>query len=275
MPFIRAGDITVHYLIEGPENAPAVMLSNSLGTSLAVWDAQAASLRQKYRVVRYDTRGHGLTDVTPVGASGYTMDQLADDAAALIKALGLKRVHFCGLSIGGMLGQRLAAKAPELLASLILCDTAPYMNPHVWDERIAAIRQGGIEVTAEATMQRWFTKGFHAAQPDAVKGIRNMLVRTPADGYIGCAYAFREVWSRPGLPMKTRSMLTIAMLTALGRYDELAAHIRATRQSGVSREEVKEILMQAAIYAGVPAAMSAFSRAQQVYAELDKELDKE
>jgi len=88
-------------------------------------------------------------------------------------------------------------------------------------------------------------------------------------------YAFGEVWSRPGLPMKTRSMLTIAMLTALGRYDELAAHIRATRQSGVSREEVKEILMQAAIYAGVPAAMSAFSRAQQVFAEIDKDMDKE
>jgi 3-oxoadipate enol-lactonase len=193
MPFIRAGDITVHYLIEGPENAPVVMLSNSLGTSLAVWDAQAAALRQKYRVVRYDTRGHGLTDVTPVGTSGYTMDQLADDAAALIKVLGLKRVHFCGLSIGGMLGQRLAAKAPELLASLILCDTAPYMNPHVWDERIAAIRQGGIEVTAEATMDRWFTKRFHQAQPDAVKGIRNMLVRTPAEGYIGCAYAIRNM----------------------------------------------------------------------------------
>ncbi|MGH7035930.1 MAG: 3-oxoadipate enol-lactonase [Stellaceae bacterium] len=193
MPFIRAGGITVHYLIEGPENAPVAMLSNSLGTSLAVWDAQAAALRQKYRVVRYDTRGHGLTDVTPVGVSGYTMDQLADDAAALIKVLGLKRVHFCGLSIGGMLGQRLAAKAPELLASLILCDTAPYMNPHVWDERIAAIRQGGIEVTAEATMDRWFTKGFHAAQPDAVQGIRNMLVRTPAEGYIGCAYAIRNM----------------------------------------------------------------------------------
>lgn len=193
MPFIRAGDITVHYLVEGPESAPVVMLSNSLGTSLAIWDAQAASLRQKYRVLRYDTRGHGLTDVTPVGVSGYTMDQLADDAAALIKALGLKRVHFCGLSIGGMLGQRLAAKAPELLASLILCDTAPYMNPQVWDERIAAIRQGGIEVTAEATMDRWFTKRFHAGQPDAVKGIRNMLVRTPADGYIGCAYAIRNM----------------------------------------------------------------------------------
>ncbi len=193
MAFVRAGDITVHYLLEGPENAPVVMLSNSLGTSLAVWDAQAAALRGKYRVLRYDTRGHGLTDVTPAGNSGYSMDQLADDAAALIRALGLKRVHLCGLSIGGMLGQRLAAKAPELLASLILCDTAPYMNPQVWDERIAAIRKSGLEIVAEGTMQRWFTQRFHETQPDAVKGIRNMLVRTPAEGYIGCAYAIRDM----------------------------------------------------------------------------------
>ncbi len=193
MPFIRAGDITVHYLLEGPESAPVVMLSNSLGTSLAVWDAQAAALRSKYRVLRYDTRGHGLTDAPLAGNTGYTMDQLADDAAALIKALGIKRVHLCGLSIGGMLGQKLAAKAPELFSSLILCDTAPYMNPQVWDERIAMIRKDGMEAVAEGTMQRWFTKRFHEQQPDALKGIRNMLVRTPVEGYVGCAYAIKHM----------------------------------------------------------------------------------
>jgi 3-oxoadipate enol-lactonase len=193
MPFIRAGDITVHYLLEGPENAPVVMLSNSLGTSLAIWDAQAAALRGKYRVLRYDTRGHGLTDAPDAGETGYTMEQLADDAAALIKVLGLKRVHLCGLSIGGMLGQKLAAKSPELLLSLILCDTAAHMNPDVWDERIAAIRSGGLQVVAGGTMQRWFTKRFHEQQLDAMKGIRNMLVRTPAEGYIGCAYAIRNM----------------------------------------------------------------------------------
>jgi 3-oxoadipate enol-lactonase len=193
MPFIRADDITVHYVLEGPESAPVVMLSNSLGTSLAVWEAQAVSLRSKYRVLRYDTRGHGLTDAPPAGNTGYSIDQLADDAAALIKALGVKRVHLCGLSIGGMLGQKLAAKSPELLSSLILCDTAPYMNPQVWDERIALIRKDGIEAVAEGTMQRWFTPRFREHQPDAVKGIRNMLVRTPAEGYVGCAYAIRNM----------------------------------------------------------------------------------
>lgn len=193
MAFIRAGDITVHYLLEGPENAPVVMFSNSLGTSLSIWDAQAAALRDKYRVLRYDTRGHGLTDAPAAGDTGYTMERLAEDAAALIKALGLKRVHLCGLSIGGMLGQKLAAKSPELLSSLILCDTAAYMNPDVWDERIAAIRKGGIEVVAAGTMQRWFTPRFHEQQPDALQGIRNMLVRTPVEGYVGCAYAIRNM----------------------------------------------------------------------------------
>jgi 3-oxoadipate enol-lactonase len=193
MAFIRAGDITVHYLLEGPENAPVIMFSNSLGTSLAIWEAQAAALRSKYRVLRYDTRGHGLTDAPVAGNTGYTMELLAEDAAALIKALGLKRVHLCGLSIGGMLGQKLAARSPELLASLILCDTAPYMNPDVWDERIAAIRKSGIEIVAAGTMQRWFTPRFHDRQPDALQGIRNMLVRTPAEGYIGCAYAIRNM----------------------------------------------------------------------------------
>src|SRR5215472_5224348 len=109
MPFIRTGDIVTHYLLEGPENAPVVMFSNSLGTSLAIWDNQAAALKGKYRVLRYDTRGHGLTDAPDAGEAGYTMEMLADDAAALIRALGLKKVHLCGLSIGGMLGQKLAA----------------------------------------------------------------------------------------------------------------------------------------------------------------------
>ncbi|HVA16049.1 MAG TPA: 3-oxoadipate enol-lactonase [Stellaceae bacterium] len=198
MPFVRAGDITVHYVLEGPENAPVVMLSNSLGTSLALWDAQAAVLRGKYRVLRYDTRGHGLTDAPDVGEAGYTMDLLADDAAALMKALGLRRVHLCGLSIGGMLGQKLAAKAPELLASLILVDTASQMSQSVWDERIAAIRKsGGIAVTVDGTMERWFTKPFREREPATIAGIRNMYLRTPMAGYLGCALAIRNMDLRP------------------------------------------------------------------------------
>jgi 3-oxoadipate enol-lactonase len=193
VPFIRVGDINVHYLLEGPENAPVVMFSNSLGTSLSLWDAQAAALRGKYRVLRYDTRGHGLTDLTPVGNVGYSMEMLADDAAALIKALGIKKVHLCGLSIGGMLGQKLAARSPELLISLILCDTAATMDKKTWDDRIVAIRKEGIETIVEGTMQRWFTKPFHESHPEVLAGIRNMLRRIPAEGYVGCSFGIRDM----------------------------------------------------------------------------------
>jgi 3-oxoadipate enol-lactonase len=198
MPFIRTGDIVTHYLLEGPENAPVVMFSNSLGTSLAIWENQAAALRGKYRVLRYDTRGHGLTDAPDAGEAGYSMDMLADDAAALIKALGLKKVHLCGLSVGGMLGQKLAAKAPELLASLILTDTASQMSQTIWDERIAAIRKANsIAGTVDATMERWFTKPFRDRDPIAIAGIRNMYGRTPVAGYLGCAVAIRNMDLRP------------------------------------------------------------------------------
>ncbi len=193
MPFIRAGDITIHYLLEGPENAPVVMFSNSLGTNLSMWDAQAAALRGKYRVLRYDSRGHGMTDLTPVGDTGYSMEMLAGDAVNLLKALGIKKVHLCGLSIGGMMGQKLAATAPELLSSLILCDTAATMDKKTWNDRIVAIRKDGIEVIVEGTMQRWFTKPYHNSHPEVLNGIRNMLRRTPAEGYVGCAFGIRDM----------------------------------------------------------------------------------
>lgn len=193
MSFLRAGGITVHYNLAGPEGAPVVMMSNSLGTSLAIWDPQAEALASRFRVLRYDTRGHGLTDCPSAGAKGYTIDQLTGDAVALMDALKLDRVHFCGLSIGGLIGQRLAATAPQRVKSLILCDTAPRIGPpQMWDDRIAAIRKGGIEAIAEGTMQRWFTTRFHVERQAELNGIRNMLVRTPAEGYIGCSLAIRD-----------------------------------------------------------------------------------
>jgi 3-oxoadipate enol-lactonase len=192
MSFLRAGDITVHYNLAGPAGAPVVMMSNSLGTSLAIWDPQAEALLSRFRVLRYDTRGHGLTDC-PTAAKGYTIDQLSADAVALLDALELDAVHFCGLSIGGLIGQRLAATAPQRVKSLILCDTAPRIGPpQMWDDRVAAIRKGGIEVIAEGTMQRWFTTRFQVERQAELAGIRNMLVRTPPEGYIGCSLAIRD-----------------------------------------------------------------------------------
>ena len=258
MPFVRAGDITIHYLIEGPESASVVMFSNSLGTSLAMWDAQAAALRGKYRVLRYDTRGHGLSDAP---AGDYTMDMLADDAAALVKALKIPRVHLCGISLGGMMGQRLAAQAPSLLASLILCDTASTMVPAVWDERMAAIRKAGsIDVTTAGTMERWFTAAFPARDPAMIAGIKNMYRRTPFDGYLGCATAIRNMDLRedgpkiacptlvivgeedPSTPVASAQSLNKAIKGSTLKIIPQAAHISPIEQADAVTRAVGDFL---------------------------------
>ncbi len=190
MAFTAAGDITVHYHLAGPPGAPVVLLANSIGTSLHIWDRPAAALAERFRVLRYDMRGHGLTDATP---APYSIDRLAGDALALLDALEIGRAHVCGLSIGGMVAQRLAAGAPGRVASLVLCGTASRIGPPaLWDERIAAIRAGGLAAIADGVLARWFTPAFRAGQPVRLSGYANMLVRTPAEGYIGCAMAIRD-----------------------------------------------------------------------------------
>lgn len=190
MAFVAAGGITVHHDLAGPAGAPVVLFANSIGTSFHIWDAQAAALSGRFRVLRYDMRGHGLTDATP---GPYGMDTLADDALAMLDALAIDRAHVCGLSIGGMMAQRMAAKAPHRVASLMLCDTASRIGPpSVWDDRIAAIRERGMPAIAQGVMTRWFTERFRAEQADRVRGYANMLGRTTAEGYIGCAMAIRN-----------------------------------------------------------------------------------
>jgi len=191
MPFIRAGGLAVHYQLDGDARAPVVMLSNSLGTDLHLWDAQLPALLPKFRVLRYDMRGHGLTDVGPVEA--YTIDMLASDALALLDALGLDRVHFCGLSIGGVVGQKLGAKAGGRFRSLTLCNTAMRIGvAKTYQDRIEAVRQGGMASIVEAVLQRWFTPEFFQSHPETVAGYRNIVSRTPAAGYIGCCFAIRD-----------------------------------------------------------------------------------
>jgi len=195
VPFIRAGDLAVHYELAGPANAPVVMFANSLGTNFHVWDAQAEAMTATFRVLRYDMRGHGMTDCPAPTAAvpGFTIDQLAGDAVALLDALGLDKVHFCGLSIGGMVAQRLGGTVPDRLLSLVLCDTASRIGtPAMWQDRVAAIRAGGMDSIADAVLTRWFTPAFYAREPAALAGFRNMLSRTPVDGYGGCCLAIRD-----------------------------------------------------------------------------------
>jgi 3-oxoadipate enol-lactonase len=190
---ISANGIQMHYTLEGPADAPMVTMSHSLATDLSMWDPQAKALVQRYRVLRYDTRGHGATDA-PAGA--YTLTQLADDARALLKALGIARTHWIGLSMGGMIGQTLALTSPEILRSLSLCDTSsriPADMKHVWDERIATVDAKGMDPMVEPTIARWFTPKFIETRKDVIEPVRAMIRRTPPKGYVGCCHAIKAL----------------------------------------------------------------------------------
>jgi 3-oxoadipate enol-lactonase / 4-carboxymuconolactone decarboxylase len=372
--------VEVHYEESGRPDAPALLLSNSLGTDLSMWDPQLPVLAEHFRVIRYDTRGHGRSPAPP---GPYTLADLGGDALALLDKLGLSRVHFCGLSLGGMTGMWLAANAPERIDRLVLCATSALLGPpEFWQERIDAVLAGGTASLADAIVGRWLTPGFRTAHPDVEAKVRAMVLDTPGPGYAGCCAAIQsmdllpvlpgvrartlviagsadpatppehgariaaaipgarllvlddvahllnlqqpaavtevvrahltaadpyqdgmatrrqvlgdehvdravanttgltadfqryltstawgQVWSRPGLDRRTRSAATLAVLTALRATDELAMHLRAALRNGLSPAEIAEVLLHTAVYAGVPAANTAFRIAAEVLSE--------
>lgn len=176
----------MHYRIDGPKQAPTVVFANSLGTDLRLWDALLAHL-PGFRAIRFDKRGHGLSD----GTDALRIEDLAEDAAALIEAEGRGPVVFVGLSIGGMIGQNLAARRSDLLRALVLSNTAAKMgSPDAWRDRIAAVRAGGCAAIADAVMERWFGPAFRAT--DALRPWRNMLARSDAQGYAAACEAIAQ-----------------------------------------------------------------------------------
>ncbi len=186
---IQANGISVNYTFDGPANAPVVTLSNSLATNLGMWEPTLPALTSRFRVLRYDTRGHGQTEA-PRGA--YTLEQLAEDALALLRALDVQRTHWVGLSLGGMIGQTLALKAPDALMSLSLCDTSsrlPADAKPMWDERIRTAETKGMEPLVESTLVRWFTAPFRERHKDVVDRVATMIRTTPVAGYAGCCQA--------------------------------------------------------------------------------------
>jgi len=190
---VQVNGIDVAYALSGPDGAPAVMLSHSLGSSAVMWAPQLAALAQRYRVLCYDTRGHGGSSAPP---GAYSLDLLGDDAVALMDGLGLEQVHWVGLSMGGMIGQNLVLRTPERLASLTLCDTTAQIPPEgqaMWDDRITAAREEGMAALAESTMQRWFTPDYLRGAPQAIDDIRAQFLDTPVDGFIGCCAALKEL----------------------------------------------------------------------------------
>jgi 3-oxoadipate enol-lactonase / 4-carboxymuconolactone decarboxylase len=380
--FLQLGDIAVHAQLEGPAKAPPVLLLHSLGTTLQLWDPQAAALAPRHRVVRMDLRGHGLTEAT---AGPYSMERLARDALALLDALGIPAAHVGGVSIGGRIALTTAALAPGRVLSVMACDTAlEFGPPEMWQGRMDAVAAGGLAAVADAVMERWVVDRSLASS----KGLRRMLLGTDPVGYAGCAAALRDcratevvgridcpttivvgerdlstppaaaqaihaavpgstlttiaeaahlpnfereaaftkailahmtaqtelpadaaeaglavrrkvlgeahvarseaaltpldlpfrefilegvwgrVWTRPGLAHRDRSLLCLAMLAALGHHEEFALHVRATANTGVTPEEIVEVIVQVGAYAGVPAANGALRIARDVLREM-------
>lgn len=184
---IDANGIELHCEVEG--EGPWVVLCHALACDLRMWDEQVAALRERFRVVRFDTRGHGASSVPP---APYTFAQLVRDVQGLYAALRIEQAHLVGISLGGMVAQEFALAHPRYMASLVLCDTTsryPEGTDKMWEERIATVRAGGTGPLVEATLERWFTAPFRAARPDVMARIGAMIRETSAEGYIGCGAA--------------------------------------------------------------------------------------
>ncbi len=190
MPFVHLHGDHFHYELDGARSAPVLVLSNSLGTTLDMWRPQVEAFGRRFRLLRYDTRGHGDSAVT---RGPYTIAQLGGDVIALLDALDINRAHFCGLSMGGVTGMWLATHAAQRFERFVLCNTAARVGTaEFWATRIATLRQGGLEPVAPGFMERWFSAPFRTRDPQTVAMMRKMLVSTPLDGYIACCEALRD-----------------------------------------------------------------------------------
>ncbi|MEW6669588.1 MAG: 3-oxoadipate enol-lactonase [Thermodesulfobacteriota bacterium] len=193
MMYIQANGIRIHYELEGSSSAPVMTLSNSLATNLSMWEPQMEILLRSYRVLRYDTRGHGKSEVSE---GPYSFEMLAADVRSLLRALGIEKTYFMGISMGGMIGQQLALESPEMLTSMILCDTSSHVPQEawpIWDERIRIAETQGLEPLLQQTLERWFTLPFRNQHPEVIKKIGDMIRATDRRGYIGCCHAIRNL----------------------------------------------------------------------------------
>jgi 3-oxoadipate enol-lactonase len=265
MPFIEVNGLRLRYRLEGKPDAPALVFSNSLGTNLSMWDPQASALRDTFRILRYDTRGHGLSAVTP---GPYTQEQFGRDILALMDAVEIRQAHFCGLSMGGQVGIWLGANAPERFTRMVLCDTAAHIGtPDIWNARIAAIRAGGMPAIVSGTIERWFTLNFIQQEPEIIVSVRRMILHTPPQGYIACCEAIRDAdltaqASRVNLPALVISGAhdpatpaaqgrSLASMIHGARYFELeASHLSNIEAAHEFTTALREFLSGAAVPAG-------------------------
>ncbi len=251
----KAHGVAINYALEGPAGAPVVTLSHSLAADLTMWDPTVPGLAGRYRVLRYDVRGHGGSESTP---GAYSLDLLADDALALLRALGIERTHWVGLSLGGMIGQALALRAPAALASLVLCDTASGMPPGmrpVWDQRIAMVEAGGAAARLDDVIARWFTPAFVEARRDVVERTLAMIARTTPRGFAGCCAAIRDLDLTERL-----AEIRVPTLLIVGEDDE-ATPVAASQLIQHHIEDAELVILKSAAHLSNVEQPEAFNRA--------------
>ncbi|MBV9613476.1 MAG: 3-oxoadipate enol-lactonase [Acidobacteriaceae bacterium] len=198
MPFADIGRTTAHYELHGPADGALLVLSHSLGSDLSMWDPQVPVFSNRFRVLRYDTRGHGRSSV-PSGP--YTIEQLTQDVVDLLDFLGERQAYFCGLSMGGMVGMQLAHDHPERLRALVLASTAPRIGSiETWNARIDTVRQNGMQALSQSIIERWFTLAFRLRHPEIIAKIERSILNTPPEGYAACCAVLRDTDLRPLLP---------------------------------------------------------------------------
>lgn len=225
MNTIHVNGIDIRYRIDG--SGPWLVLSHSLGTDHSIWDKQVAALAPRFRVLRFDARGHGGSSA-PAGA--YDFAQLTADAIGLMDALAIERSHFVGISMGGMIAQHVALAAPARIDRLVLASTTSGYAPEakaVWRQRIDAVAADGVEPLVAPTLERWFTPPFRAAHPDLMARIGNLIRATPAAGYIGCCHAISNLATTTALPRIACPTLVIAGAEDVGTPPAMGREIAA------------------------------------------------
>jgi 3-oxoadipate enol-lactonase len=207
MPTIRINGEDFHIQVDGPKGYPALLLSNSLSSDTSMWDDQIPVWSERFQVIRYDQRGHGKSVASP---APYSIEQLGRDAIGVMDTLGIEKAHWCGLSMGGMVGMWVLTNAPERVGKAVLANTAAHMGPpELWNGRIRTAERGGMKALVEPTIERWFPEDFRKAAPDTMDRMRAMILRTPVAGYIGSCAAIRDMDQRESIRTINHPVLVI------------------------------------------------------------------
>ncbi|WKU20301.1 3-oxoadipate enol-lactonase [Advenella alkanexedens] len=243
MSSIQINNETFNYELNGPENTPVLFLSNSLGTTHSMWAKQVDYFSKNFRVLSYDTRGHGES-VKNKGP--YTLEQLGNDVLQITQALGIEKFSFCGISMGGLIGQWLGIHAPEKLDKLVVCNTAAKIGQEAgWNDRAALVRSEGMNPVADGSAGRWFTEGFVQANPASVNALINGLRQTDAEGYASCCDALAKADLREKIALIKTPTLIVAgshdPVTTVADADAMAEKIAGSKRVDLDASHLSNI----------------------------------